>query len=55
MGIVQSWHHADIITGQGCLQNTPDFEEQGGGEGAPRLANGNLYLIPACTVSFMAM
>ena len=36
------------MTGQGCLQNTPEY---GGGGGLLRLANGNLYLIPAYTFS----
>ena len=38
------------MIGQGCLQDTPVFEDQGGEEVA-RLENDNLYLIPAYTFS----
>ena len=38
------------VNSQDCLQNTPPYEDQGGG-GVPRLENGNVYLIPAYNFS----
>ena len=46
------------ITGQDCLQNTPEYGDKEGGEGVERLEeeverlqNDNVYLIPAYTFS----